>query len=988
MERSARRSTRVRGFMAAVACTGLAVLAGAQADAERELMELVQNELEVEHFELVRLALPDVPRSHVASSVSLGGRTCTLELRPYSQRARDFRVWVDEGGRSLREVEPPPSGTYRGVVREIPASRVAASQDAGRWKLQLHLAEDELWFLEPLAQLGPGADGDEYVAYRARDVRSSAASCGALAAPGLAPAPGGSSHALTINHVQITEIAFDADFEYFQLNSSSVNATVADIESVMNALDVIYARDVDIVHRFTGMIVRTTSNDPYTHTDGQLLLAQFADHWNLNHPTIPRDVAHLMTGRNLDGNWVGFAYLSTVCTTDWAYGLSQSRYTGTFHLRVALTAHELGHNWGANHCDGVSPCRIMCSTIGGCSGTTTNFAPVSIASIENYRNSVGCLGSGGRLYVDRTAAGFENGLDWTNAFVDLQRALTLANPGDEVWVAAGTYTPDPSGVDRDASFVLPEGVEIYGGFDGSETQLAQRDPIAHPTILSGELGGGARSYHVVTVDGAGSGTLLDGFTVRAGRSDGSGLRAAGAGMLIDSGTPRIRTCVFESNVASIAGGALFTTFGAEPSFEDCVFRDNTADDGGALLHRGGAGATFARCVFRSNTAHNGGALYVDQAGATFSDCLFASNTALDPSGAASHGGAAATVVADFADGPTFVGCTFHGNAATGSSLSRGGGLHASKFGSFGTALTLVNCILWGNVQGSTQPGTAQLCAASGASSAYDVDSCCVQDGLVGIGGGGMITLDPHFVAAGAGDLRLSTGSPCIDAGDDARVPAFANQDLGGLPRIQDGDSDGSARVDMGAHEHVPDCNGNGVPDAQDIAMASSTDVDSNGVPDECEVVASGYCTCAAALAPCGNVDGTAGCANSTGAGAKLEALGTSSVIADDLVLVTSHVPANQFALYYFGQTAGSFPFGDGLRCIGGSTQRFLPLQNSGASGTLTLGPGIVARSHAFPAAFHIAPFASWNFQSWYRDAQGPCVSGFNLSDAVLITFTP
>jgi len=36
---------------------------------------------------------------------------------------------------------------------------------------------------------------------------------------------------------------------------------------------------------------------------------------------------------------------------------------------------------------------------------------------------------------------------------------------------------------------------------------------------------------------------------------------------------------------------------------------------------------------------------------------------------------------------------------------------------------------------------------------------------------------------------------------------------------------------------APDCNGNGVPDAQDIANGTSNDDNSNGVPDECEMLA-------------------------------------------------------------------------------------------------------------------------------------------------------
>ena len=71
-------------------------------------------------------------------------------------------------------------------------------------------------------------------------------------------------------------------------------------------------------------------------------LEQFTDEWNSNQGAIVRDVAHLMTGKNLDGNVVGIAYLTKVCLAN-SYGLSQSRFSVSMPNRVALTAHELGH---------------------------------------------------------------------------------------------------------------------------------------------------------------------------------------------------------------------------------------------------------------------------------------------------------------------------------------------------------------------------------------------------------------------------------------------------------------------------------------------------------------------------------------------------------------------------------------------------------------------------------------------------------------------
>jgi hypothetical protein len=61
-------------------------------------------------------------------------------------------------------------------------------------------------------------------------------------------------------------------------------------------------------------------------------------------------------------------------------------------------------------------------------------------------------------------------------------------------------------------------------------------------------------------------------------------------------------------------------------------------------------------------------------------------------------------------------------------------------------------------------------------------------------GEGNIDADPLFVDAAIGDLRLQAGSPAIDAGDQALLPAGITTDLDGNPRVV------GANVDMGAYE--------------------------------------------------------------------------------------------------------------------------------------------------------------------------------------------
>ena len=143
--------------------------------------------------------------------------------------------------------------------------------------------------------------------------------------------------------------------------------------------------------------------------------------------------------------------------------------------------------------------------------------------------------------------------------------------------------------------------------------------------------------------------------------------------------------------------------------------------------------------------------------------------------------------------------------------------------------------------------------------------------------------------------------------------------------------------------------------------------------------------------PCQNEGVTcAGCRNSSMVGARLVARNSASILADDLVLVASDVPANQNGILFMGAgQLGPAPFGDGLLCIGagGAALCRFPVRNSGASGTLGEGPGIVSFSQSQQAACHISVGQTWNFQGWFRDPGGSCGSAFNLSNAVAVTFS-
>lgn len=346
--------------------------------------------LQVSDLTLVDLALPSSLPYELSVAIEIDGTPAAIVAPRRSVRADGFRVLVDDGA-ALREVTPPPVRTYFGALLESGGrgeGTVAASLLEDGVHAWIRRADGEVFALVPAAPLVAGLKESIHALYRAADSLADGSTCGVDDAT---PFPGGPvSPPLLGVGFGLTEIAFDADYEFFQKNSSSVSQTAADIESVLNGVQAIYQNDVGITYAITAIVIRTAEPDPYTVTNPGSLLSEFRVHWNQNHSGIYRDVAHLMTGKNIDGSVIGIAQLSVVCQVSSAYGLSQSKYTSNFTNRVALTAHELGHNWGSNHCSG-SGCYIMCSSIGGCSGPITQFGAFAQAAIQTFKSNVGCL---------------------------------------------------------------------------------------------------------------------------------------------------------------------------------------------------------------------------------------------------------------------------------------------------------------------------------------------------------------------------------------------------------------------------------------------------------------------------------------------------------------------------------------------------------------------------------------------------------------------
>ncbi len=456
------------------------------------------------------------------------------------------------------------------------------------------------------------------------------------------------------------------------------------------------------------------------------------------------------------------------------------------------------------------------------------------------------------IHVDRNQPNTENGLSWNLAFRDLQDGLlaTAAWGGDinQVWVANGVYRPDRGSGDRLMSFPIMNGVGIYGGFSGylnppdENDELSDRDPIANPCILSGDLNGDGPftaedSLHVLTGHFVGTvarllpnpvsgmppiildaDPILDGFTITRGNAflDGAlpvgdcgdlGLASslqtdnAGGGLYVREGSPLLTNCEFTLNLAESLGGAVSLTDAANPRFVDCRFINNDADIGGAINAIGSSPVVIGS-RFEDNRADDyGGAIALIGSGVPRIEASrFVNNLASGRGGAIATNGdlpglinnslfhsndadfGAAISLGSITNADLVITCsTFVENVAP---SGQGAALHND-----GAAPLLLNSVLASNL---SVPSDL-------AGDPITVDHCRLDPAdLAAYPGSGNIDDLPLFVDANAGDFRLAESSPGIDAGRRANVP-FDDLDLDG-----DGDTAEQVDLDLGAEPRFHD----------------------------------------------------------------------------------------------------------------------------------------------------------------------------------------
>lgn len=325
-------------------------------------------------------------------------------------------------------------------------------------------------------------------------------------------------------------------------------------------------------------------------------------------------------------------------------------------------------------------------------------------------------------FVKPTGSGTADGSSWANASGDLQAIINTSASGDQVWVAQGVYKPT-STTDRTLSFVMKNGVVIYGGFMGNETNLTDRpaiDPVAgqpSSTTLSGDINNdgnlSGNSYHVIdnSNNQLTSSAVLDGFVITGGYADGVGSadpNGPGGGMYNVSSDPTVTNCSFINNKSLSEGGGAIYNLNSSPTLTNCFLQNNMASQGGAIFNATSS-PTLINCSLQKNTAitDGGGINNSNSSNPMLTNCTFQNNIANQGQG----GG----ISNSNSSNPTLTNCTLQSNTANqGGSIGNSNdssphltdctlkdnivySLGGAIFNGMGSNPTLTNCTLQNNL---------------------------------------------------------------------------------------------------------------------------------------------------------------------------------------------------------------------------------------------------------------------------------------------------
>jgi hypothetical protein len=408
--------------------------------------------------------------------------------------------------------------------------------------------------------------------------------------------------------------------------------------------------------------------------------------------------------------------------------------------------------------------------------------------------------------------------NWASAAIAIQDAVDVALPGDEVVVTNGVYETGGRAVD---------------GF------LTNRVAVMKPLLLRSVNGPGVTMIRGAQVSGSTNGpgavrcaylvngVNLIGFTLEGGATL-TNLAldyrdrhlVSGGGIWCESESVTVSNCVIRGNSAVFGGGV------CQGTLLNCTLSNNVArrTGGGSLLTAligcnlssnsasvgGGARmGTLSECILIGNSAAYGGGAQ----DANLSHCELRDNVAAEQGGGARGGSLGNCLVVNNtawdgggAWGSTVVNCTVVGNTAlygggvsgncySGSGIPGCDSVYISPWG-FTDCVSSSAHISSSVIYYNNAPDAPNV-TADGRNAFVLIPGSCnfIQFSCtfpLSVLAAGNFTNAPLFLSEAAGDFRLQSSSPCINASRNPYAPV--SSDLDGNSRMVGG------TVDIGAYE--------------------------------------------------------------------------------------------------------------------------------------------------------------------------------------------
>lgn len=383
-----------------IALCGLA--AAAQADASPTFKVLYHEAVKIE--------------SHATSA-----RQQRMHLEAYG---KDFNILL-EANDGIRRAVPaarPDIQPLKGSVEGQAGSWARLTRSRTGWRGMVFDGR-ELYAIEPAANVADAvvqplttSSPTDPVMYRLADTLMTVgpAFCQTVAAddtvssdpPAAQPSNGGAEPGRTSAKAMFNAIAQDLSSPTAEFPSERLmTGVVADYEFVqeyfsdpegeivarMDIVDGIFSTQVGVKISLAPITLIQTPDEPFTKTGASDLLSQLRQYRSQSSTQMSLGVTHLMTGRNLDSNTVGIAYMGSVCRGDTAASLSEGSHSTMMSALIA--AHELGHNFNAPHdgeagaCSSTPQTFLMAPTI----NMSSQFSSCSLQQMQTRIQTAQCL---------------------------------------------------------------------------------------------------------------------------------------------------------------------------------------------------------------------------------------------------------------------------------------------------------------------------------------------------------------------------------------------------------------------------------------------------------------------------------------------------------------------------------------------------------------------------------------------------------------------